>query len=179
MIREILIWPNPNLYQKSKNIEDFSPEIFELAKDMIETMYHYNGAGLSAIQVGIPLNLIVLDTGKGPEIFINSRIEKHSDKTLIVEEGCLSVPGIVEKTKRYEWIEVHYLRIDYNEGVPGQCILNTQDTKEFLKCHVIQHELDHVHGKIFIDNLGTVKKDSIKKKIKLQQQSQLSKLPSK
>jgi len=168
-IKEIIKVPNPILKKVSQPVEEVNDEIRSILDDMLETMYDAPGIGLAAIQIGIPLRMLVIDIStmdkeieseKDPQFFINPEILKPSEKLGSFEEGCLSVPGIWEEIER-----------------PDQCIvkfLNRDGEKEEKKCKgllatVIQHEMDHLEGIVFVDHLSRLKRDlSIKKSIKFQ-----------
>lgn len=159
MIRKLIYYPNPSLWIASKSIDKITQEIKDIAYDMIDTMYHYNGVGISAIQVGIPLNLIVMDCGLGPEVFINTMIVDHSLNTVTVKEGCLSFPNLIEKVQRYNWIEFRYEDLDGNVKKAY-----ASHEHEQLKNQCLQHEVDHILGKVFIDKLPTTRRELAKRK---------------
>jgi peptide deformylase len=176
-ILPILTYPDPRLREVSKSIESVTPEIQKLVADMLETMYKANGIGLAAPQVSQLVRLLVIDLRRppGPDeedsplteleqkvafplVLINPVITKGQGKTSY-EEGCLSVPGYYEEVNRYDWVQVEAL--DRN----GQKI--TIETDGLLAI-CIQHEMDHLEGKLFIDRLSFVKSSKIKNKIQKQ-----------
>ena len=159
--RKIVIEPDPILRKKSENLEKVDNELRLLLDDMLETMYAATGIGLAAVQVGILKRLIVIDISKdkekkNPIFLINPEIIFKSKKTSIYEEGCLSLPGHFEEIERPE--ECHIKYIDY-EGKKKEMKANG------LLSTCIQHEIDHLNGKLFIDYLSKLKKDMIIKKI--------------
>jgi peptide deformylase len=166
----ILTFPDPRLAQKSKPVESFGAELSKLCDDMLETMYAAPGIGLAAPQVNVHQQILVIDidyemddesdppkiTNQNPRIFINPKILKKEGKTLF-KEGCLSVPGTYEEVERAEKIQVSY------QDLEGK--VHTLETDGLLAI-ALQHEMDHLDGRLFIDRLSFVKSRSIKKKIK-------------
>ncbi len=158
--REIIIEPDPILRKKSDDIENVNDQIRKLLDDMLETMYAAPGIGLAAVQVGLLKRIIVIDISKeekkNPLFLINPKIIFRSKKMSIYEEGCLSIPGHFAEIERPAECHIDY--IDYN------------GKKKFLKANgilstCIQHEVDHLDGKLFIDYLSKLKKDIIIKKL--------------
>ena len=135
------------LRQKARNITKISKKLRTLAKDMLETMYHANGVGLAAPQVGISERMVVIDVGSGPIILINPEITKKEGENRDVE-GCLSLPGRNEYVTRAErvWVAAYDLN--------GKK-LNL--TGEGLLARAFQHEIDHLNGVLFIDYLNDTK----------------------
>ena len=159
--RKIVIEPDPILRKKSENLEKVDNELRLLLDDMLETMYAAPGIGLAAVQVGILKRLIVIDISKdkekkNPIFLINPEIIFKSKKTSIYEEGCLSLPGHFAEIERPE--ECHIKYIDY-DGKKKEMKANG------LLSTCIQHEIDHLNGKLFIDYLSKLKKDMIIKKL--------------
>jgi peptide deformylase len=159
-IKKILTEPNKILRTVSKNVESVGPLEQKLMDDMLDTMYHANGIGLAAIQVGVPKRIIVMDLSKNddkkPMYFINPIIkDKHIEKSLY-EEGCLSVPNQFAEIERPKKCVIEYL--DY-EG--KEQILKA----EGLLATCIQHEMDHLEGILFIDYLSKLKKTIILKRL--------------
>ena len=160
-IRTIITEPNKLLRQVSKPVSKVGKEEQKLMKDMLETMYAANGIGLAAIQVGIPIRIIVMDickeeNKKEPRYFVNPIIKNKDPLKVTYEEGCLSVPIQFADIDRPSKCEVEYL--DYN----GQ--------KQLLKAEgllatCIQHEMDHLEGILFIDYLSKLKRSMIIKKL--------------
>jgi peptide deformylase len=157
-ILEILHFPDPRLRQKASPVTEVNDEIRTTVDNMFETMYAAPGIGLAAVQVNILKEIIVIDISEDknqPMCFINPEIlEKQGEEKM--EEGCLSVPGIFEKVTRAENIKVRYLDRD------GKTVEN-----EFngLLAVCIQHEMDHLEGKLFVDYLSEMKRNRIKKKM--------------
>jgi len=148
-ILDIVTVPDHRLGLKSRPIEQVTDEIRALANDMAETMYAAPGVGLAAIQVGVPLQLVVIDVSGGEEkdslyTLLNARIVENEGKTAI-EEGCLSVPGVWYEVDRFETITVEYMDL---EGRWHRM------TASDMLAIVIQHELDHTRGMLFIDHLS-------------------------
>lgn len=160
-IREIIKYPHPVLRQKAEPITAFDDELKKLVADMAETMYNAPGSGLAANQIGIPLQVVVIDiTPRDREndlvVLINPKItqEEGSDTD---EEGCLSVIDYSAKVKRAKkiWVEAQ----DLNGGPK-----NFEAEDWFAR--VIQHELDHLIGKLFIDRISSLKRTLYKKRLK-------------
>jgi|TARA_B110000259_G_scaffold188269_1_gene246100 peptide deformylase len=165
-IRKILTEPDPFLRQKSQNVEKVDNEIRELMDDMLDTMYAAPGIGLAAIQVGVPIRVIVIDLikdeEKKPLYFVNPKIILKSKNNSTYEEGCLSVPGQFAEIDRPNQCHINYL--DYNG--------RQQDLRaEGLLATCIQHEMDHLEGILFIDYLSKLKKSFIVKKLSKQKKS--------
>lgn len=138
---------DPVLRKKARNITKISKKLRTLAKDMLETMYHANGVGLAAPQVGISERMVVIDVGSGPIILINPEITKKEGENRDVE-GCLSLPGRNEYVTRAERVWV--TAFDHN----GKKI---NLTGEGLLARAFQHEIDHLNGILFIDYLNDTK----------------------
>ena len=159
--RNIVIEPDPILRKKSDILEKVDDELRILLDDMLETMYAAPGIGLAAVQIGILKRLIVIDISKdkekkNPIFLINPEIISKSKNTSIYEEGCLSLPGHFAEIERPE--ECHIKYIDY-DGKKKEMKANG------LLSTCIQHEIDHLNGKLFIDYLSKLKKDMIIKKL--------------
>ena len=147
---------DPILRQKAQPVEAVTPEIRKTLADMLETMYHQVGIGLAAPQVGISLRIILVDDGpRGPRVLINPLIVERRG-VVRGEEGCLSIPGFFGEVERSEWVRVEALDA---EG------LSLAFEAKGLQARVIQHEMDHLDGVLFIDHLPPVTRDRIKKKI--------------
>ncbi len=160
-IRPILTVPNPILKQVSKPVEAVTDETRALMDDMLETMYDAPGIGLAAVQIGVPLNVIVMDLAKDgeekqPRYIVNPEILEHVEETKPYQEGCLSVPDIYEDIDRPERVHLTYL--DYN----GERIT---EWAEGLFAVCIQHEMDHLKGIVFIDYLSRLKRERAVKKV--------------
>ena len=160
-IRPILTVPNPILKQVSKPVDKVTDETRALMDDMLETMYAAPGIGLAAIQLGVPLNVIVMDLAKGeekpnPQYYINPEILEDVEELKPYEEGCLSVPDVFADIERSERVKLRYL--DYN----GKQI---EEWAEGLYAVCIQHEMDHLKGILFIDYLSRLKRTRAVKKV--------------
>jgi peptide deformylase len=159
--RPILTAPDPRLKAVGKDVAKVDGEIKTLIDDMLETMYAADGVGLAAIQIGVPLNVVVIDVaqkeGKNePQVFINPKITWASEETATFEEGCLSVPDIWEEVERPAAIRADYLDRD---GKP-----QTVEADGFL-ADCLQHEIDHLNGTLFIDHLSRLKRSMALKKL--------------
>ena len=157
-ILEILEFPDPRLRTKAKHVAQFDERIRVLIGDMFETMYAAPGIGLAASQVNVHERLLVIDISEDrsqPLAFVNPEIIKRSGDEES-EEGCLSVPGIFEKVKRSESITVRAL--DRN-GIAFEM------DAEGLLAVCIQHEMDHLDGKLFVDYLSDLKRTRIRGKL--------------
>ncbi len=162
-IREILTVPDPRLKEVSKPVEGgVTDEHRALMDDMLETMYDAPGIGLAAIQVGVPLRIIVMDLARedeepAPRYFVNPEILPLTEDTAPYEEGCLSVPDVFEEVERPTECRIRYLDYDGNE-------VEEVATDLFAVC--IQHEMDHLEGTLFIDYLSRLKRDRAVAKVK-------------
>ena len=160
-IKTILTEPNKILRQVSKPVEKVGPEERQLMDDMLETMYHANGIGLAAIQIGVAKRIIVMDLSKkeeekNPMFFVNPVIKNKNQNFSTYEEGCLSVPNQFAEVERPKTCEVEYLDYDGNQKtIKAEGLLAT----------CIQHEMDHLQGILFIDYLSKLKKSMIIKKL--------------
>ena len=152
----VRLYGDPVLRQVATPVRDITAEIKRIIVDMTETMWHQVGIGLAAPQVGLPYRILVMDDGKGgAQALINPEIESRSG-TIREEEGCLSLPGIFGVVERSKTITVKTTDAD---GKP----VSFEATG--LKARIVQHELDHLDGVLFIDRLPPVTRDRIKKKI--------------
>jgi len=159
----ILHYPDPRLRNRALPVKVVDGKVGQLVDDMLHTMYAAEGVGLAAIQVNVPQRIIVVDVsaqGNQPLCFINPEIIEKRGATEM-EEGCLSVPDVRENVKRAQWIRVTALD---KEGTPFE-----QEASDlFAVC--IQHEIDHLDGKLFVDYLSRLKRQRIRSKAKKQQQ---------
>ena len=152
----VRLYGDPVLRQVAAPVREITPEIKQIIADMTETMWHQVGIGLAAPQVGLPHRILVMDDGKrGVQTLINPVIESRTG-TVREEEGCLSLPGIFAEVERSRAITVSAIDAD------GQPV---SFEASGLKARVVQHELDHLDGVLFIDRLPPVTRDRIKKKI--------------
>lgn len=157
MLLEIKKYPDLILRKKCDEVKEVTPEIKKLGEDMIETMImnEPEGMGLSAPQVGKSIRLIAVQTEKEPTIFINPKIIKKSREKEMMEEGCLSFPGLWLEIKRAKGVEVE--AIDKN----GKII---KTKTEGLQARILQHEIDHLDGILIIDKISLFKRLKIFKK---------------
>ncbi len=162
-IRRILTVPDPLLKTVSKPVEGGVTDAHRaLMDDMLETMYDAPGVGLAAIQIGVPLRIIVMDIApkdapREPRYFVNPEIVWASEELKSWEEGCLSVPEIYDDVERPARVKLRYL--DYHGAV-------VEEDAEGLFAVCIQHEMDHLEGVVFIDHLSRLKRDSAIRKVR-------------
>ena len=162
-IRSILLHPDPRLKAKTAPVADVSDELRVLAEDMLSTMYDAPGIGLAAPQVGQGHRLIVMDCVKDedepprPLVLFNPEIVSASDETNVYEEGCLSIPEIYADVTRPKEVEVAWM--DQNGNAQ-------QEVFDGLWATCVQHEIDHLDGKLFIDYLTPLKRQLITRKMK-------------
>ena len=175
-VRKIRIWPDPALSEVAIPIENVDDDIRTLVSDMFETMYEANGVGLAATQIAEPVRLLVIDLDptkeaeqnpelqaeldaflfKGPQEFINPKIVSQ-EGSIVWEEGCLSVPGYTDQVTRAEHVEIEALNRNgetFRLKAAG------------LYAVALQHEMDHLEGKVFVQYLSKLKRDSVKRKMK-------------
>ena len=170
MVREVITYPNPILRKKSRDVEVFDKELHTLLDDMNDTMKKNSGVGLAAIQIGIDLNVLIInipldnegsvDDGKQLDENLIEAINPnitHKDGELVFNEGCLSIPGYHAEVTRAENIVVEYF--DRN-GVK-----QTMEANDFLSI-AWQHEMEHLSGHVFIENLSFLKRKKFEKEWK-------------
>ena len=160
-IKKLVTVPDEILRKKSQPIQKITDEEKKLINDLFETMYHHKGIGLASIQVGIPKRIIVLDVAqkeekKSPLCFINPVLIKISSEKSEYEEGCLSIPDTFIKIERPKTCLVEFIDINGNKK---------QMECDNLLSTCIQHEINHLDGKLIIDYLSKLKKDFIIKKL--------------
>jgi peptide deformylase len=158
MLREILHYPDPRLRRKAEHVSAVTDAVRALIDDMAETMYHAPGVGLAAIQVGVAQRVVVMDISEARDqlrVFVNPEIVEAQGEQ-VLEEGCLSVPGIFEPVARAQWVRVRALD---RFGQPFEL-----EASDFLAT-CIQHEIDHLDGKVFVDYLSRLKQQRIRKKL--------------
>ncbi|ADG94069.1 peptide deformylase [Arcobacter nitrofigilis DSM 7299] len=169
MVREVITYPNKLLREKSKDVVKFDDELHTLLDDMYETMIAQSGVGLAAIQVAVPLNVLIILIPDENDIqakdslieAINPKIT-HKDGIQVFTEGCLSVPGFNEDVKRAQHIIVEYQdRFGNNQKM---------ETEDFLAV-AWQHEMDHLEGHLFIEKLSLMKRKKFEKEYKKSQKS--------
>ena len=156
---QILRYPDPRLYTVAKPVGEVTDEIRALADEMTQLMYASDGVGLAATQVDRHIRLIVMDTSEThdqPRVLINPELLESSDDWVLGEEGCLSVPQVYEKVERHARVRVRALDRD---GQPYEF------DAEGLTAVCVQHEMDHLMGKVFVDYLSPLKRDRIKTKM--------------
>ena len=156
---QILRYPDPRLYTVAKPVAEVTDEIRALADEMTQLMYASDGVGLAATQVDRHVRLIVMDTSEThdqPRVLINPELLASSDDWVLGEEGCLSVPQVYEKVERHARVRVKALGRD---GLPYEF------DAEGLTAVCVQHEMDHLLGKVFVDYLSPLKRDRIKTKM--------------
>jgi peptide deformylase len=155
----ILRYPDPRLHTVAKTVEAIDARLQNLVQDMLQTMYAAEGIGLAATQVNVHEQLIVMDVSEDrdkPLVLINPEITWASDEKKINEEGCLSVPGIYDGVERSVSVKVQALDVD------GKMQLHEADG---LLAVCIQHEMDHLMGKVFVEYLSPLKRNRIKTKM--------------
>jgi len=168
MLRDIVIYPDKRLKLISKEVEQFDQELHTLLDDMYDTMLSKNGVGLAAIQVGEAKRVLIinipleedegdLDQPKSNTLEMINPVIVESDGTDKCQEGCLSVPGFYEDIERYKYVKVTYQDRDGTE--------HTLESDTFLAI-AIQHEMDHLDGKLFVEKLSFVKRKKFEKEWK-------------
>ena len=160
----VLHYPNPNLRKKAISVEVIDENIKNLANDMVETMYSEGGIGLAATQVDVHKRVVVMDLSENKDdstVLINPEITTSEGRTEM-QEGCLSVPEVYETIERAESINYCYLTLD------GKTV---QKQASGLLAVCVQHEIDHLNGKLIIDYLSPLKRQRLKKKTKKQDKS--------
>jgi peptide deformylase len=159
-LRDIIILPDKRLRVKSEPVKAVDAEVRALVEDMFETMYKAPGVGLAAIQVGEPRRIVTVDTAKkdepkNPQVFINPEIIWSSEEKNTYEEGCLSIPEYYEEVERPSEVKVRFMDLDgKTQEVAANGLLAT----------VLQHEIDHTNGVLFIDHISKLKRDRVIKK---------------
>ncbi|MEI8028557.1 MAG: peptide deformylase [Comamonadaceae bacterium] len=163
----ILYYPDPRLHTVAKPVAVVDSRIKRLVADMLQTMYEAKGIGLAATQVDAHERLIVIDVSEErdqPQVFINPQLVWTSQQTHLNEEGCLSVPGIYDGVERFDAVTVSAL-----DGEGKSRLVKAED----LLAVCIQHEMDHLLGKVFVEYLSPLKRNRIRKKmLKAQREEQ-------
>lgn len=159
-VRPIIVLPDKRLRLVSEPVPRINAEIRTLVSDMFETMYDAPGVGLAAIQVGVPKRVVTIDATRGEEekqpiALINPEIVWSSDEKSVHEEGCLSIPEYLDEVERAARVKVRFLDL---EGRPQEI------EADGLLARVVQHEVDHINGVLFIDHLSKLKRDRVTKK---------------
>lgn len=155
----ILRYPDPRLHQRAKSVEVFDERLRALVRDMAETMYAAPGVGLAATQVDVHLRVIVIDVSDAKDqlrVFVNPEIVDSSGERKVYEEGCLSVPGIYEEVERPDRVRV---RAFDEHGKPFEV------EADGLLAVCLQHEIDHLNGRVFVQYLSRLKQHRIRSKL--------------
>lgn len=163
---DILTYPDARLRRHAEPVDRFDPELRQLVEDMFETMYAAPGIGLAAIQVGVAKQVITIDISEEkdqPLVLINPEILEREGNS-VMDEGCLSVPGVHEAVTRAAHIRVRAHDPHGN--------LQEIDADELLAV-CIQHEMDHLDGKLFVDYLSSLKRNRVRKKMEKQQRQEM------
>ncbi len=161
-IRSILIHPDPRLKTVADPVADIDDDLRRLADDMLETMYEAPGSGLAAPQVGVLKRLFVMDCAKKegtdphPVALVNPEIVASSDERKVFEEGCLSIPEIFADVERPAEVTMRWLGLDGEEH---------EQTFDGFAAVCVQHELDHLNGRLYIDYLSPLKRQLITRKM--------------
>jgi peptide deformylase len=152
----ILQEPDPRLRHPTVDVEQFDHQITQHLENMLETMYAHDGVGLAAPQVNLRQRLVVMDVGDGPIKLVNPTIIDQSEDRSVTKEGCLSVPEYQARVRRCSDVRVRY----YDET-------GTEHERTFsgLAATCIQHEIDHLHGILFIDHLSSFERSLVRKKL--------------
>lgn len=155
----ILRYPDPRLHTVAKPVAQVDERIRRLVDDMLETMYEAEGVGLAATQVDVHERVIVIDTSEGrnePRVLINPELVWRSEEMHVGDEGCLSVPSIYDKVQRHARVRVRALdRSGENHEFDAEGLLSV----------CVQHEMDHLLGKVFVEYLSPLKRDRIRTKM--------------
>ena len=158
-VLKILIFPDQRLRTVAKDVLEINDEVKKLSSDLLETMYKGNGIGLSATQVNVHKKVVVIDVSEeknSPLFLINPKVEILDPEEKIHTEGCLSVPGFYEEVKRPRKIKITAIDLDGNEfSIEASDLLSV----------AVQHEMDHLEGRIFLDFLSNLKRQRIKQKL--------------
>jgi peptide deformylase len=169
-VRSIVRFPDPVLRQRSEDVSEFGDDLRQLVADMTETMVEANGAGLAAIQVGVPVRMFIVEghvaggaEDSPPKVFINPEIAEISEESQTGDEGCLSFPDIFVPVKRGMRAKVRARDLDGN-------VFEAEG--EGLFARALQHETDHLNGRLLIDQVGPVKRELIKRKLRKDAQAE-------
>ena len=158
---EIITYGHPILEKRAEDVSDITDELKQLAKDMIYTMYAYNGVGLAAVQVGVSKRIVVVDvnqkdTKSEAQVFINPEIFEYSEEKEPFKEGCLSFPEIEVEIIRPKSIKMRWKDLD------GK---SCEQNIDGLLARVLQHEVDHIDGVVFVKRMGRIKKTVLAPKL--------------
>lgn len=168
----ILEFPDPRLRKKAEPVERVDDALRQVLDDMVETMYHAEGIGLAATQVNVHQRMLVIDISEernSPMVFINPEITIIDPKPLGHEEGCLSVPGYYELVTRPRKVRVNALD---KQGDPFELVA------EGILAVCIQHEVDHLNGKLFVDYISSLKRERIRSKLEKEHRQQKTATPA-
>lgn len=160
----IVAYGDPILKKIATDIDKDYPELQKLISDMFDTMYYANGVGLAAPQIGLPIRLFIVDINEDEEdgtpgykkVFINAKILEETGEAWFFNEGCLSIPDIRENVSRKPNIKITYLDENFVEHT---------DDVDGMPARVIQHEYDHIEGKLFTDKISVLRKTMLKSKL--------------
>lgn len=166
-VRPIVVWPDPRLREETVAIESITEDVRSLYKDLVDTMYAYNGIGIASVQIGVAQKMFLIeaevaggDPNAQPLAFINPEIIATSGEQDEAEEGCLSFPGVYVPIKRPAKCTIKAMDLDGN---------SFEQSAEGLYARALQHENDHLTGKLMVDFVGPLKKQMIKRKLKRDQ----------
>lgn len=168
----ILEFPDPRLRKKAEPVEHVDDALRQVLDDMVETMYHAEGIGLAATQVNVHQRMLVIDISEernSPMVFINPEITIIDPEPLGHEEGCLSVPGYYELVTRPRIVRVNALD---KQGDPFELVA------EGILAVCIQHEVDHLNGKLFVDYISSLKRERIRSKLEKEHRQQKTATPA-
>jgi peptide deformylase len=158
-VLNILRYPDPRLHQVARPVETFDDRLRQLVRDMAETMYAAPGVGLAATQVDVHERVVVIDvsdTKDQLQVFVNPKVVAASDERKVYEEGCLSVPGIYDEVERPDRVRVEAFD-EYGKPFAIQA--------DGLLAVCIQHEIDHLDGRVFVQYLSRLKQNRIRTKL--------------
>jgi peptide deformylase len=161
-VREIRVFPDPVLREKTKPIEEFGEPLEKLLEDMWDSMLTHDGVGLAGPQIGVSLRITVIQIKENRYVLINPEILEERGEQ-VDEEGCLSFPGIFEKVCRPEWVKVRALN---ERGEPY-----TVEGSGLL-ARALSHEINHLDGVLLIDHLSSLKRGMIKRRLKKRESSE-------
>lgn len=153
-VRTILLHPDQRLRRKAQEVEPTSSDVARLVQDLTDTMYDADGLGLASTQIGKNLRVVVIDCDHDPDnrrpiALINPRIVDQSEETKTQPEGCLSIPEIYEEVTRPAWVDVAFFNTDGTEQL---------QRFEEIEAICVQHEIDHLNGRLFIDYLSPIRR---------------------
>lgn len=157
MIRHILPYPNPGLRRKATPVGEVTPEVLLVCDSLAETMHGVGGLGLAAPQIGVGLRIIAFKADQGVRVLINPEILGYEGDRRVVQEGCLSFPSVFLPVRRFPGV-----RVRYRDGA-GE--IRTLTATE-IEAQTIQHEIEHLDGKLLIDHAKQVKREMIERRMK-------------